>query len=356
MRSALVLLIASIGSLATASAASATFPGANGPIVFSQPIEPGVYSLDPASGRRALIARSSTGYAAVSADGQTVAFDRSGPYPELASLWISGIDGSDARQVASGFSGIADVALSPDAQTIVVSGVYESPGVFPAGIFAVGVDDGEVQLLSGSVASIDKHPEFAPGGGRIVFDREVASNCDRVTTDVWLMNADGSGQRPLADSPRQGESEPSFSPNGRRIAYRRTHTIFPCKPSRARGGAALHSIHPNGRGDRRLSPIESKEREAPIYSPDGRRIVFRRGRSLRTMPADGGRMRLVTGSAGISGILPVAWAVGSERRVAPSQPGSLRTPAAAASVPIVPRCSGRPPGCAPAARLLQSPQ
>src|SRR5262245_24604531 len=53
----------------------------------------------------------------------------------------------------------------------------------------------------------DSAPVFSPDGRRIVFARST-----RCCSGLWLMNADGSGQRPLAAY----ASDPAWSPNSRR--------------------------------------------------------------------------------------------------------------------------------------------
>src|SRR5262245_25999301 len=53
--------------------------------------------------------------------------------------------------------------------------------------------------------------------GRITFAR-----CDPSQCDIWLMNSDGSGQVNLTKTPAPGdEFDPQFSPDGKRIVFRR---------------------------------------------------------------------------------------------------------------------------------------
>ena len=77
-------------------------------------------------------------------------------------------------------------------------------------------------------------PSFSPDGKWIVYER------DRSPTDngVWIMRADGSDARPLTRNPfkKQGEcgcdTDPNFSPDGKRITFVRISRTEPASCSR----------------------------------------------------------------------------------------------------------------------------
>jgi dipeptidyl aminopeptidase/acylaminoacyl peptidase len=81
--------------------------------------------------------------------------------------------------------------------------------------------------------------------------------------DVWIMNADGTGQRPLVV--QEGDQRyPALSPDGRSLAY----------TSRSEGGTFdLWIAAADGTGARMLFD-SGREDSAPAWSPDGRRIAF----------------------------------------------------------------------------------
>jgi acylaminoacyl-peptidase len=62
-------------------------------------------------------------------------------------------------------------------------------------------------------------PQIAPDGSRIVYTRQSMDIMDdRRNASLWIVNADGSGHRPLTE-PGQNASSPRWSPSGDRIAY-----------------------------------------------------------------------------------------------------------------------------------------
>jgi acylaminoacyl-peptidase len=62
-------------------------------------------------------------------------------------------------------------------------------------------------------------PQISPDGKRIVYVRQSADRMtDRRNFNLWIVNADGSGHRPLT-SGNQVDSSPRWSPDGTRVAY-----------------------------------------------------------------------------------------------------------------------------------------
>jgi TolB protein len=102
---------------------------------------------------------------------------------------------------------------------------------------------------------------WSPDGARIAFRSE--RNGD---PEIWLMNADGSGQRRLADG-----LSPAWSPDGSRIAYA-SPGDQPCPPGRGPRCSGLSIMNADGSGQRRVPHTDGGE--YPSWSPDGKRIAF----------------------------------------------------------------------------------
>jgi Tol biopolymer transport system component len=127
--------------------------------------------------------------------------------------------------------------------------------------------------------------------------------------DVFVMNDDGSEQRNLSRHPAH-DSEPAWSPDGRKIAF----------ISRRDGGQEIYVVNADGSGLRRL--VRSPNREfGPAWSPDGRKIAFRRGKKasveLYVMNADGSGQRRLTDTK-------AAWSPDVAARAVPWSPDGRR--------------------------------
>ncbi|WP_119842263.1 alpha/beta hydrolase family protein [Salinibacter ruber] len=62
-------------------------------------------------------------------------------------------------------------------------------------------------------------PQISPSGDRVVYARTVMDKMDdRRASRLWVVNADGSGHRPIT-APETNASQPRWSPSGDRVAY-----------------------------------------------------------------------------------------------------------------------------------------
>ena len=160
-------------------------------------------------------------------------------------------------------------------------------------IYVMSADGSGQTRLTHSSAS-DLSPSWSPDGRRIAFhsDRDDPDRTDNIfIANIYVVNADGSGQTRLTHS-SAGDSEPSWSPDGRRIAFM----------SFRDGGREIYVMNADGSGQTRLTHNSAGD-WSPSWSPDGRRIAFmslRDGNSaIYVMNADGsGQTRLTHNSAG----------------------------------------------------------
>jgi Tol biopolymer transport system component len=83
-------------------------------------------------------------------------------------------------------------------------------------IYVLDVQTGQSEALTNSTQS-NYRAEWSPDGTQIVFVSERDAN-----PEIYVMNADGSAQRRLTDSPSALEDYPTWSPDGTQIAFSST--------------------------------------------------------------------------------------------------------------------------------------
>lgn len=146
----------------------------------------------------------------------------------------------------------------------------------------------------------DASPAWSPDGTQIAF----ISNRDYLFS-LYIMNADGSNARLLADKPME-VGEPAWSPDGGKIAFSAgiRGTIGMTKPS-----VQIYVINVDGSGLTQLT--NTGMNGSPEWSPDGKQIAFSssrdpesKGGTIWVMNADGSDQKVLL--KGIAGGQP-AW-------------------------------------------------
>ena len=250
---AVALAVASAGALALIFAlalgrpAEAAFPGANGDIAFERFGDVHLATPGGSAARKIEIAGTQAN-PALAPGGGLIAYEHG------RGIWVMAADGTGQRRVSAGTS---------------------------------------------STTFSDADPAFSPDGRKVVFSRYRSGD-----SDLWAVGLDGAGEARLTDTPDHDEQDPAWSPNGGEIAYTRVG----CEPPRG-GMSCVFKMDADGTGQTNLTPEDNFHEGAssePSWSPDGARIAFRgaveaehsSGTDIWTMAADGGDKANVTDDNG----------------------------------------------------------
>lgn len=218
-----------------------------------------------------------------SPDGRTIVFER---YDD-GDYWISVVtaDGSGQRSLTRGWPPEdANPAWSPDGQKIAFTNVHDGS------VYVMRPDgSGRRVLARRSGAGRAWDVAWSPDGRQIAFVSD---------DDLWVMQADGRRPRRLVASPGQQTYGIAWSPNGRRIAFSVLERGAPRRSPDA--DSEIFVVNADGSGLRNLSDTDRVLDVEPVWSPDGRAIAFtsdRDGNSeIYVMNSDGSDQRNVSQS------------------------------------------------------------
>jgi Tol biopolymer transport system component/DNA-binding winged helix-turn-helix (wHTH) protein len=165
-------------------------------------------------------------------------------------IWVApDADAARAHKITFGTGAYLDVCYAPDGRI-----VYASQAGGGWDIWVMNADGSGQQQLTAD-AGVNAHPAVSPDGRHIVF----ASNRAGVF-NIWRM--DGDGGNPVRLTAGGGEKFPSWSPDGRWVVY---NSVSPDESL-----FSLWKVSADGGEPVRLTDMDC---ERPAVSPDGRLVA-----------------------------------------------------------------------------------
>jgi Tol biopolymer transport system component len=215
-----------------------------------------------------------------SPDGRSIAYD-------VGATWlaIANANGTGERRLSVDISAM-DPSWSPDASHLAFTGVQydENGNAEDTWIYVTATDSSSKQNIGPG-----SEPDWSPRGDWIVYRSTPARSGG--CAGIWRMRPDGSDNAPVVPGNLNGStcsgggSDPSFSPNGKRVAFV------------SGDGRAIYTTSLHG-GKRHRVVRDARTKTSPVFSPDGKRIAYSADSGLWMVKAKGGRPKRIASGSG----------------------------------------------------------
>jgi Tol biopolymer transport system component len=201
-------------------------------------------------------------------------------------IYVMNADGSNQTRITTSGIGSYQPAWSPDGTKIAFRG-YDSQAM--SDIYVVNTDGTGLTNLSNDPCGCSYTPSWSPDGTQIMFMIE-----DDYTSEIHLMDADGSNQTQLTNNIEYGAV---WSPDGSKIAF----------VSERDGAPEIYVMDADGSNQTNLTDTYNvlpyaPFNDAPVWSPDGTQLAFSSDRDgqveIYVMDDDGANLARLTNSTG----------------------------------------------------------
>ncbi len=283
------MLVIAVASWCVPVAAQAAFPGTNGKLAFVSarngfPADNDLYTMnaDGTSQTRITSLDQDELYPSWTRSGAKIVFQHDpGLHPEIR---VANADGSGLQQLTSNSVNDMHPAWSPYGTKIVFASDRDATSGVPD-LFVMNADGSGQTNITNTPAIAEDYPAWSPGGSKLAFSRD---------GDIYTANPDGSSATPLTQTP-ETDVEPDWSPNGGQIAY---HTGLGSNDE-------IWKMNADGSGKANLTNNGATVDERPVWSPAGDKIAFTRGAfnsaEVYVMNADGSGQTRITNNTVMDG-------------------------------------------------------
>ena len=169
-------------------------------------------------------------------------------------IYVMNADGSKPHQIAPSGADAPTPSWSADGKHLVYVAVQGTN----AEIFVTDARGKRRQQLTKNKLT-DGAPTWSPDGTQIVFTRYGKN------LDLWVMDADGSHQRNLTNTPAADEDEATWSPDG-------TQILFTSDPNDGSGPSEIFAMSADGSGAHALTTNGGAS--SASWAPDGTKIAY----------------------------------------------------------------------------------
>jgi TolB protein len=223
-----------------------------------------------------------------SPDGQRLAFfENDGPVLSGNEIWVVNADGTGLLKLTDTDENDTSPSWSPDGAWI----AFERTRSSLPGIYRIRPDGTGATRVSSDLPYVAS-PVWSPDGGRLVYS--ASPMLTNITTDVYVVHADGTGEINLTGTSGVQEWDAQWSPDGSRIVFSRSTSMT---------DSDIWIMNADGTGQVNLTASPGTSNRYPVWSPDGRAIAFSSNRTgdsdIYVVRADGSATLRVTTSPGV---------------------------------------------------------
>ncbi|HYX54503.1 MAG TPA: hypothetical protein VE783_13680 [Candidatus Limnocylindrales bacterium] len=239
-----------------------------------------------------------------SPDGKKIAYtsmralDGSNAPIGAVNIWVMNADGSGSvplTRLTTTLVSSIHANWSPDSSKIAYDSTRALEGYNMIGattnIWVVNADGTSPAALTTLRFAPSVFPVWSPDGTKILFtsSRSIAGlDIEMGINNIWVMNADGSNPQPLTKSRITPSSQVAWSPDAKKIAFVSTRALNLSDVDI--GAANLWVMNSDGSSPTPLTHLSGPYNmipDSPVWSPDGSKLVYVSSRALDGSSAGG---------------------------------------------------------------------